>query len=69
MQNVEHKDKGKNIVIFDRSAFYPTSGGQIHDVGSITLGEKEYQVYDVVKVGKCFLHYLNESLDDSVIGQ
>jgi alanyl-tRNA synthetase len=69
LQNVEHKDKGKNIVIFDRSAFYPTSGGQIHDVGSITLGGKEYQVYDVVKVGKCFLHYLNESLDDSVIGQ
>ena len=69
LQNVEQKDKGKNIVILDRSAFYPTSGGQIHDVGVLTFGGKDYQVSDVQKVGKCFLHYLNESIDDSAVGQ
>ena len=28
LDNIEHKNKVKNIVILDRSAFYPTSGGQ-----------------------------------------
>jgi alanyl-tRNA synthetase len=69
LQNVQQKDKGKNIVILDRSAFYPTSGGQIHDVGTINIGGKDYQVYNVEKVGKCFLHYLSEVVDESAIGQ
>lgn len=60
LQNVEQKEKGKNIVILDRSAFYPTSGGQVHDLGTLSFGDKHYQVYDVQKVGKCFLHYLDQ---------
>ena len=63
-----YKEKGKNIVILDKSAFYPTSGGQVHDLGSLTIKEKVYQVYNVEKVGHCFLHYVNEILDDSIIG-
>lgn len=69
LQNVEQKEKGKNIVILDRSAFYPTSGGQIHDLGSLFFANRHYQVYDVQKVGKCFLHYLDHEVDESVIGQ
>ena len=52
----------------DRSAFYPTSGGQVHDLGSIKIGDKTCQVYNVEKVGHCFLHYLNEQLEDDVVG-
>lgn len=63
LQNVEQKEKGKNIVILDRSAFYPTSGGQVNDLGTMTIGEKHYQVLNVEKVGKCFLHYLNEPVE------
>lgn len=35
--NVQEKEKGKNIVLFDRSAFYPTSGGQAHDLGTVQI--------------------------------
>jgi alanyl-tRNA synthetase len=59
MLNVEDKAKGRNIVILDRSAFYPTSGGQVNDLGSLHSGQRLYQVYDVQKVGRCFLHYLD----------
>lgn len=31
-------------MVLDRSAFYPTSGGQVHDLGSLKIGEKEYKV-------------------------
>lgn len=63
LQNVEQKEKGQNIVVLDRSAFYPTSGGQVNDLGTMTIGEKKYQVLNVEKVGKCFLHYLNEPVE------
>lgn len=63
LQNVEKKESGKNIVVLDRSAFYPTSGGQVNDLGTISILGKEYQVIDVEKVGKCVLHYLNEAIE------
>lgn len=44
LQNVENKDKGTNIVILDRSAFYPTSGGQVNDLGTMEIEGKTYQV-------------------------
>jgi len=51
-----------NIVVLDRSAFYPTSGGQEHDTGILTVKDKEYKVVDVMKVGPCVLHVLDEPL-------
>ena len=45
-----------NNVILDRSAFYPTSGGQLHDTG--TLNGQE--VIDVFKQGAVIVHVLNE---------
>ncbi|MFH1225268.1 MAG: alanine--tRNA ligase [Candidatus Diapherotrites archaeon] len=43
-----------NVVVLDRSAFYPTSGGQEHDTGEI-MGER---VIDVVAQGEMVLHIL-----------
>lgn len=63
VQNVEQKDKGANIIILSRSAFYPTSGGQVNDLGVISAGDKVYKVINVEKVGKCFLHHLDQPFD------
>lgn len=69
LNNVEQPERKKNIVLLDRSAFYPTSGGQVHDKGSLKIGEKEYDVYNVEKVGRCVLHYLSAEVEDAVIGK
>ena len=41
-----------NKVILDRTAFYPTSGGQLHDIGIIS----HEKVVDVFKQGNVILH-------------
>jgi len=56
---VIHDTEEKNYkVILDKTAFYPTSGGQIHDQG--TLGKSK--VIDVFKQGKAIIHVL-ENID------
>ena len=69
--NVTDSNK-QNIVILNQSAFYPTSGGQIHDCGVMTISDVDYNVVDVEKVGKSVLHILDVPLDndkESYIGQ
>lgn len=44
------------MVILDRSAFYPTSGGQEHDTGILVIDGTEYKVINVIKAGPCVLH-------------
>ena len=46
----------KDIVVLDQTAFYPTSGGQMHDLG--TLNDSE--VLDVWKQGALILHKLKK---------
>lgn len=53
--NVTEENK-QNIVILDKSAFYPTSGGQVHDTGKLWIEGNEYNVVNAEKVGKCVLH-------------
>jgi len=55
-----------NIVILDQSAVYPTSGGQQHDTGVLTLDGTEYQIVDATKVGKCVLHTLDKPLEGDI---
>ncbi len=64
MENKSDKNfkKKNNIVILDRSCFYPTSGGQQHDTGFMFIGEEKYEVLNVEKVGKCSLHILDREL-------
>lgn len=54
----------RNIVILDKSSFYPTSGGQSHDVGTLTFSGVEYQVVNVEKVGKAVLHFLDKDVPE-----
>jgi alanyl-tRNA synthetase len=54
-------------VILDRTAFYPTSGGQIHDTGLITLAnnDRKFRVTEVADTedGR-IVHYLEAPLRD-----
>jgi len=62
----------RNIVILDQSLFYPTSGGQLHDTGSLTFAGEQYRVLNAEKVGKCVLHFIDRplTLDNSAyVGQ
>ena len=52
----------QNIVILNKSAFYPTSGGQIHDMGKLFIGNDTYQVVNVEKVGKSVLHFVEPNI-------
>ncbi len=46
----------------DQSQFYPTSGGQQHDTGSLTIEGVTYKVVNCIKVGPCVLHILDKPL-------
>lgn len=48
----------RNLVILDTTLFYPTGGGQEHDVGFMEIEGVRYEVRNVEKVGKTALHHL-----------
>ncbi len=48
----EFNHKGEKFIVLDKTLFYPTMGGQAHDIGRI--GDK--QVIDVIKVGDIIVH-------------
>jgi alanyl-tRNA synthetase len=54
---------GKHAVVLDRTAFYPTSGGQVHDLGVLVAGGRQLAVTDVAddEDGR-ILHFTTESL-------
>lgn len=60
--NVENKFV-HDIVVTDKSAFYPTSGGQEHDSGKMVISGKTYAVVNVEKIGHCVFHYLDRPLE------
>jgi alanyl-tRNA synthetase len=52
-----HDTEEKNYkVILDKTAFYPTSGGQLHDLGTLN----KHKVLDVFKQEKVIIHVLAE---------
>ncbi|MHA1399436.1 MAG: alanine--tRNA ligase [Candidatus Heimdallarchaeaceae archaeon] len=53
----------KQYVILDKTLFYPTGGGQLHDTGKIIVNGKEYRVIDVVKKGTAIVHKLDQESD------
>jgi alanyl-tRNA synthetase len=56
---VVHFDPGRNAAYLDETAFYPTSGGQLHDTGM--LGSA--RVVDVVDEGERIAHLLDHPVD------
>lgn len=46
--NVSPQDGSHSIVTLDRTAFYPTGGGQPHDTGEIIAGGRKFRVVDCV---------------------
>lgn len=46
------------VLIFDKSPFYATMGGQLHDIGTIEDGETSYTVFDVQQYNGVFLHFV-----------
>jgi alanyl-tRNA synthetase len=53
-------------VIFDRTAFYPTSGGQVHDTGWLVVGDEKHRVTEVADTEDGHVvHYLDAPLKDA----
>ena len=54
-------------VVLDRTAFYPTSGGQMHDTGSLN----DVEVIDVIEGNDHIIHLLTKPIDEGakVIGK
>ena len=52
----------ENALSLDRTAFYPSGGGQPSDKGIITIGEQTVQVTKVKKMGGTIWHWVNGSL-------
>ena len=63
-----NSSEGKNLLIFDKTPFYATGGGQLHDTGVIIIADKEYHVNDVTKENDIFLHFVDESVDNVNVG-
>ena len=63
--------KPLGMVVLDKSLFYPTSGGQDHDSGSLVIDGKTYEVVDVIRVGPCVLHQISPCVAsaDELIGK
>lgn len=70
--NVKYVEGDNNqYVILDKTAFYPTSGGQMHDIGRIQNENDSFKVIDVVKQGKIIVHIMpdnNLKVGDKVKG-
>ncbi len=56
-----------NVISLDRTAFYPTGGGQLNDTGIIVVKGREYKVTDVKKEADEIMHFL-ESADGITVG-
>ncbi len=62
----------ENKLILDKTAFYPTGGGQPNDTGLIVSGDISIKITDVQKDGKDVIHISEQNIpfkeDDSVHG-
>jgi len=49
---------GPGFVVLDRTAFYPESGGQPYDTGTLTHGSAKIKVFKVLRRGPEIFHYI-----------
>lgn len=64
---VGRKDQDHALVITDRTPFYATSGGQLHDIGTITAGDIVLSIEDVIKENGIFLHIISHEDSDKAM--
>ncbi len=59
VEEVDSSGQSRPSIILRDSAFYPTSGGQVHDTGWLTLGDERLRVTEVAEAldGR-IVHYL-----------
>lgn len=57
-------DKNRKFVIFDRTPFYATSGGQLHDIGTLSFKGKNMRIVDVIKENNIFIHIIDPADTD-----
>jgi alanyl-tRNA synthetase len=50
----------ENNIVLDKTGFYPTSGGQIHDIGTLNINGKNVDVEVVFKQGNIIVHKLKD---------
>jgi len=54
----------ENAVILDKTAFYPSGGGQPCDIGKLIIDGNEYEVSKVKKFKGNIVHYINGKLPE-----
>jgi alanyl-tRNA synthetase len=61
VETLEHQDR--TAIVLDRTAFYPTSGGQVHDLGTLAADGKQIAITEVAdeELGR-ILHFASEPL-------
>jgi len=57
-----------NVVVLERTAFYPEGGGQPADTGTLITDTTSVEVVDVRKRGKVIFHILNEKNPELHVG-
>ncbi len=60
--------KGGDFLILDKTIFYPTGGGQVHDTGEINKNGSRLKVIDVREEDGYILHFVRGDLADFNVG-
>lgn len=63
--DAEVKSIQADKVVLDQTAFYPTSGGQLNDMGNILAEGKEYRVIDVKEENGEVVHVLDRNFESA----
>jgi len=60
---------GDGALVLDATSFYATSGGQPHDTGTLTNGDRVWQVVGVTKRGPDVLHVIDAVCEMPSLGE
>jgi len=52
------REKNRTGIVVDRTPFYSEMGGQVGDIGTLTVGDRGWQITDTQKAGKAILHFI-----------